>query len=88
MTSEEADRCGPPSLVMRMPGLRTVRFEMRPIERSPPERTLAFMYGRDGDRLLQSGAMLFQDGGWQTVKGCAKPKLQPSHWVAMVEDAA
>jgi hypothetical protein len=84
MTSEDADRCGPPVATYRVPGLAGVHFEWRPISRVPPEKTAAFMYRREGDNYTQSGAGFFKGGGW--VNGSGKPIEGDYLWAAMVDD--
>lgn len=86
MISDEADRCGPPLAVFRTPYIKGMRFELRPISRTPPERTVALMYRRTGDSYRRSGVGVYRDGRWENDK---RKVLEGDWlWAAMVDERA
>jgi hypothetical protein len=85
-TTDELDRCGPPVVVFRVPGLSTVRFELRSADRPPPPAyRLTFLYRRQGDNLTKALVGSYADGIWKDTRGNV---LDPQglHWTAMVDD--
>ena len=84
MTADEADRCGPPRLVFRSPAMPGFRFECRPVSAEPPDKTVAFMYRRNGEGYRQSGVGVFRDGAWTNDKG--KPLEGELLWAAMIDE--
>jgi hypothetical protein len=84
--AERLERCGPPRWVYRTPYLKGVRFECRPISSPPPpEKTIAFMYRREGGHYTQSGVIAFIDGHWRK-EGRGDPLEGDCLWAAMVDE--
>jgi hypothetical protein len=84
MTSDEANRCGPPLAVARMPWLPKMRTEYRHISSEAPEKTVAIMYRREGDSYSQRGVGIFQGGRW--VRKGGKPIEGDYLWAALVNE--
>lgn len=83
--SDEADRCGPPVLVFRVPGVRTVRFECRPLSSPPRDNWVGLMYrSLPGGGLRQAGVGQFKDGRFTNDKG--KPLEGDLFWTAIVDE--
>lgn len=86
MTSDEANRCGPPLALFCSPYIKGVRFELRPISRSPPEKTIGLMYRRAGESYRQSGVGVFRDWRWENDK--RKVSEGDWLWAALVDEYA
>ena len=86
MTTDEADRCGPPVLVFEAEGLPGFRFQCRSMARTPPDGTVAFMYRRRDGVLRQGGAVVFVNGAWRRkVNGDPIEAGEHDLWTAMVD---
>lgn len=81
----EAARSGPAVLVFRVPGVRCVRFECRPISRPPQENWVGLLYRPTADGWVrQAGVGVFEDGRFRNDKG--KPLDAELYWTAIVDE--
>lgn len=86
MTSDLAERCGPATIIVRLPHIRNTRVEYRPVTQPPPDNTVSIIYRRKDDTLRLCGVGLFKDGEWTNGKTRKALDTEGLYWTALVDE--